>query len=259
MGTPTARIQAFGVDVDGALEAIATGSIAGDVPAIGRLGREFRESLRTYQGRKRGGEYHQRDLRDDHAGSPRRVLRPSAGCGSVGHQADDPVELRIIWEGGKLEWHIVSALLGDLSAIDRPVHRGLNSIPGQTPITVTVWRGGETLDDDSSGEALWTDERFDQTFVAAGGPADLIRRLRLWATEREIALRYGSGKTAGPLHFDIPATDPRIQLISVGATGGIEWVFRGNLDRARGFSGAGVRREFFRRIGDLFGTDRSEG
>lgn len=185
---------------------------------------------------------------------------PRAAADLLGIHSDDRVELRIVWEGQKLE--LATSVRSGLEIYPRSTDvttAGLNSIPASTPITVTVWRGGETLDDDSSGEALWTDERFDQTFVAAGGPADLIRRLRLWATEREIALRYGSGKTAGPLHFDIPATDPRIQLISVGATGGIEWVFRGNLDRARGFSGAGVRREFFRRIGDLFGTDRSEG
>jgi hypothetical protein len=39
----------------------------------------------------------------------------------------------------------------------------------------------------------------------------------------------------------------------------IEWVFRDNLDRSGGFKAKGTRAEFFRRIGDLFHTDRAEG
>ena len=51
MGTITARIQAFGVDVDGALDAIAAGSITPmTVPAIGRLRRAFRDVVADVSG-----------------------------------------------------------------------------------------------------------------------------------------------------------------------------------------------------------------
>lgn len=51
MGTATARIQAFGIDVDGALDAVATGSITPvTVPATGRLRRVFHDVVADVSG-----------------------------------------------------------------------------------------------------------------------------------------------------------------------------------------------------------------
>ena len=134
---------------------------------------------------------------------------------------------------------------------------GLESIPPKTPITVTVSRPGEgRLDDD--GGAAWTDDRFDAVFAASGGPVDLLARLRDWADDHTVVLRYGNGESSGPLHFDAPDGPPRITLFNVGATGAIEWVFRNNLDRSRGFASRTTRVEFVRRLGELFDVDRPD-
>lgn len=51
MGSITARIQAFGVDIDGALDAISAGPITpANVPAIGRLRRVFRDVVADVSG-----------------------------------------------------------------------------------------------------------------------------------------------------------------------------------------------------------------
>jgi 5-methylcytosine-specific restriction enzyme subunit McrC len=51
VGTTTARIQAFGVDIDGALDAIRAGSVsAGSVPSTQRVRRVFREVIADVSG-----------------------------------------------------------------------------------------------------------------------------------------------------------------------------------------------------------------
>jgi 5-methylcytosine-specific restriction enzyme subunit McrC len=54
MGSTTARIQAFGVDIDGALDAIQSGSVSpASVPAIGRLRRVFHAVVADVSGEER--------------------------------------------------------------------------------------------------------------------------------------------------------------------------------------------------------------
>lgn len=188
------------------------------------------------------------------------IPRPAANLLGIG--AADPVELRIIWEGGKLE--VATHLRSGWEVYPRssdPSTRGLERIPGQTPITVTVWRTGEAIAEegsDSTDWTEWTDERFDVAFEAAGGSLELVTRLRAWASANEVSLRYGAGRSVGPLHFDVSAGRDHLTLLSLGADGGFEWVFRGNLDRAPGLTDRASRVALVRRIRDLFGIDRPD-
>ena len=183
---------------------------------------------------------------------------PKAAANLLGVGDDDPVELRVTWEGPRLE--LSTQLRSGLEVYPRSsdeTTNGLESIPPKTPITVTVSRPGEgRLDDD--GDAAWTDDRFDAVFAASGGPDDLLARLRDWANDHTVVLRYGNGESSGPLHFDAPDGPPRITLFNVSATGPIEWVFRNNLDRSRGFASRTTRVELVRRLGELFDVDRPD-
>jgi hypothetical protein len=180
------------------------------------------------------------------------IPRAAANLLEVG--VDDPVELRVMWEGRKLElstavrsgWEIYPRSADESTA-------GLEQIPPSTPITVTVWRSGNAPDSEAQA---WTDNRFDDAFAGAGAPPELLRSLRQWAANHDVGVRYGRG-TTGPLYFDAPHTTPPIALMAIGARGSVEWVFRGNLDRSPGFSSGEVRRTFVRRISDLFGVDRA--
>jgi hypothetical protein len=138
---------------------------------------------------------------------------------------------------------------------------GLDQIPPLTPITVTVWRRGEVgaeLVDEGEDWTDWTDERFDAAFESSGGSPEFLRKVRRWAERNDVSLRYGAGRTEGPLHFDVTVGRDTVTLMSLGAGGGIEWVFRGNLDRAPGLTDRDARVRFVRRIRDLFEVDRPD-
>jgi hypothetical protein len=186
---------------------------------------------------------------------------PQAAATLLGIGSDDTVELRITWEGGKLE--LSTSLRSGLDVYPRSSDEstaGLTAIPPRTPITVTVWRPGEgaSVADESRDWTEWTDERFAAAFEAAGGSLELLERLRNWAKEHDVALRYGAGRTEGPLHFDVVAGRDQITLISLGAGGGIEWVFRNNLDRAPGLADRPSRVDLVRRVRELFAVDRPD-
>lgn len=126
---------------------------------------------------------------------------------------------------------------------------------------MTVWRSGEAIAEppaESDDWSEWTDERFDAAFEAAGGSLDLLTQLREWAARNEVTLRYGAGRTEGPLHFDVVAGRDHLTLISLGAGGGIEWVFRDNLDRAPGLGDRATRLKLVKQVRELFGVDRPD-
>lgn len=104
----------------------------------------------------------------------------------------------------------------------------------------------------------WTDERFDATFRHAVGSTELLDKLRAWAVDHDVRLRYGAGKASGPLHFDVPMMKGKATLISVGANGGIEWVFRNNLDATPGLADRDARVDLVRRLRSLFGVERPD-
>ena len=187
---------------------------------------------------------------------------PRSAANLLGIQANDPVELRVTWEGGRLE--LSTTLRSGWEVYPRasdPSTRGLEKITSQTPITVTVWRTGEA-DDVNANQAAdgteWTDERFDAAFEAAGGSIELVGQLRAWASDNDVSLRYGAGRSVGPLHFDVSAGRDQLTLLSLGADGGFEWVFRGNLDRAPGLTDRASRVALVRRICGLFGLERPD-
>lgn len=188
------------------------------------------------------------------------VPRAAANLLSLG--AEDPVELRVMWEGGRLE--LATSLRSGWEVYPRssdPSTQGLDQIPARTSITVTVWRSGEAITEPiavSDDWSEWTDERFDATFEAAGGWPDFLTQLREWAARNDVGLRYGAGRTEGPLHFDVVAGRDHVTLISIGAGGGIEWVFRDNLDRAPGLTDRDARVELVRQVRELFGVDRPD-
>jgi hypothetical protein len=183
---------------------------------------------------------------------------PRAAANLLGIGTADAVELRITWEGRKLE--LSTSLRSGWEVYPRSTDETtvrLEAIPPSTPITVTVWRAGDASEDRAES-GTWNDARFDESFASAGGPAELLSNLRHWAADHDVGIRYGRGQTAGPLYLDAPGTTPPITLMNVHATGGIEWVFRDNLDRARGLASGDTRGAFVRRISDLFGVDRAD-
>lgn len=187
---------------------------------------------------------------------------PRAAANLLGLGAADPVELRVVWEGGRLE--LVTELRSGWEVYPRssdPSTQGLEQIPARTSLTVTVWRSGEAMTEptaESDDWSEWTDERFDATFEAAGGPLDLLAQLRAWAGKNDVGLRYGAGRAEGPLHLDVVAGRDHVTLISIGAGGGIEWVFRDNLDRAPGLTNRKARVHLVRQVRALFGVDRPD-
>lgn len=187
---------------------------------------------------------------------------PRAAANLLGLGAEDPVELRVMWEGGRLE--LATELRSGWEVYPRSSDsstQGLDQIPARTSLTVTVWRSGEAITEpiaESDDWSEWTDERFDATFEAAGGSLDLLTQLREWAAKNDVGLRYGAGRTEGPLHFDVLGGRDQVTLMSIGAGGGIEWVFRDNLDRAPGLGDRGTRVELVRQIRELFGVDRPD-
>lgn len=192
---------------------------------------------------------------------PGAFTLPRAATNVLAIGADDPVELRVMWEGGKLE--LATELRSGCEVYPRSSDastRGLEEIPPQTPITVTVWRQGEAAGapDEAGDWSDWDDDRFDAAFEASGGSLELLRELRTWAKDNDVTLRYGAGRTEGPLHFDVLAGRDHITLISLGAGGGIEWVFRDNLDRAPGLTDRSARVELVRRVRELFDVDRPD-
>jgi len=104
----------------------------------------------------------------------------------------------------------------------------------------------------------WTDERFDATFDQAAGSTALVAHLRAWADRNDVALRYGRGKTTGPMHFDVPTPTGRVTLFSLAATGWIEWVFRDNLENTSGFANRDQRLRVVRAVATLFGVERAQ-
>ena len=187
------------------------------------------------------------------------VPRAAANVLEIGD--DDPVELRVTWEGRRLELRtqLQPGLEVDPRQSDETTS-GLASIPARTPVTVTVWRLGQEPESHvtADGRTAWSDERFDTAFVNSGGPSSLITMLRDWARERDVALRYGTGRSAGPLHFDARGAAVRTTLLAVGADARIEWIFRDNLERSPGFRASSTRIEFVRRLAELFDVDRPD-
>jgi hypothetical protein len=107
-------------------------------------------------------------------------------------------------------------------------------------------------------DTAWTDDRFDAAFEHAGGSTDLLEKLRKWAGDHDIALRYGGGKAAGPLYFDVRHRRGNVTLFHLDATGSIEWVFRNNLDQTAGFAHREARVALVGKLQNLFGVERPD-
>jgi hypothetical protein len=183
---------------------------------------------------------------------------PQGAARILGLGADDPVEIRVIWEGGKVE--VGTELRSGFEVYYRhsdPTTNGLERLPANTPITVTVWRRGESSAEEEP-PAAWTDESFDDAFVKAGGSRELLERLRSWGASARLLLRYGNGPAQGPLYFDLTSGDRRYSVMNVLATGNFEWVFRGNIADSPGLANRVDRVNLVRQLADLFGASRED-
>ena len=188
---------------------------------------------------------------------------PKAAADVLGIGAGDSVELRVTWEGGRLE--LGTELRSGLEVHPRvsdPSAARFPQIPARTPVIVTVWRHDETAQRKEvrgrAGGVLWSDESFEAAFLKRGGSMELLRALREWALSRGISLRYGTGKTDGPLRFDVDFPGGEVTLFHLDTRGYLNWVFKGNLDRAPLLSAREPRIAFVRRISDLFGVHRAD-
>lgn len=120
---------------------------------------------------------------------------PRAAATMLGIGPEDPVELRVTWEGGRLE--VNAELRSGWEVYPRssdPSTRGLEQIPPRTPLTVTVWRSGEALTEPSAESDDWS-ETNNQLSVTRRPSSQLgLRYQRLFqgALQRFKVLRPGT-------------------------------------------------------------------
>jgi len=150
---------------------------------------------------------------------------------------DDDVELRILAEGLRLE--VATQLRSGLEVYHRqgdPTTAGLDAIPPNTPILVTVSHPRD--EHAADGARAWDYGSFTDALVEGGVSrqvaAELLDTFVAWANERGVAMIWGQAKL-GSLHFRLPAdgvsgsSAPRQRLFSLFIPGRVELQFAGML------------------------------
>jgi hypothetical protein len=119
----------------------------------------------------------------------------------LGIKVNDPVEIRVLWEGGGTV-ELITQLRRGLTVQHVPgddATADLLRIPADTGLTVSVWRDPTATDPPSQngGERPqpWTAERFDDDIERRNGSEVLrrARRVRDWAEARGLRLWWGRG------------------------------------------------------------------
>jgi hypothetical protein len=104
----------------------------------------------------------------------------------------------------------------------------------------------------------WNDARFDAVFTSAVGSTEILDRLRGWAQEHGVAMRYGGGASQGPLHFNVSTPQGDITLFSLNAGGSVLFNVRGGLDRAHAFASPEQRRQLLADFAAICGVTRRD-
>jgi hypothetical protein len=165
--------------------------------------------------------------RPGHFAIPRRV------ADFLGIDDEDPIELAVTCEGLKIELETtLSSGLEIYHRVTDPSTTGLEQVPPNAPLIVTVWHPGEA-DIAPSVKRMWDQASFVDALVESGversTATTVLTACLEWAARQELYARWGSANTGSILmRLDderIPSHGHKQRFFALWTTGGIELQF----------------------------------